>query len=814
MEITLQQLAKVINANIIKGNPQTLAKTVDTAITDSRSLVFAERTVFFALHGTTGRDGHTFIADLYERGVRAFVVDPQTTLPAALGDDCVVLAPNGLDMSRPYCPGCSNTSVEDVGTRHVASAFKAGIVADALTLSGAYMRSLLKPDAQVIAITGSRGKTTVKEMLATAIAPHKPTCRSPRSYNSTVGVPLSLWHLQPDTEVAIIEAGISRSGEMANLAQAIKPNIGIFTDLTDEHAEGFADIRAKAREKALLFSDCTVIFHTTANPIIGEELAAMYPDTEIIACASYEDIVSRVAAMLGIDNISTTPRIESRIDITESDTNTLTLAYDRYTCDLDGISTALDTVRRRTATNRQLAVALGDLPASERADGYAQLARILAAYHTVAVYTMGADIAAHAQAFTAQGIAVHDVSTLTAETPKNTTVYINSSDKAQAYSLYTSLCSRRNITRLEVNLDSLAYNFHHYRSLLPAQTGLVAMIKASAYGCGDIEIARTVQNIGADMVAVAVVDEGVALRRGGITLPIIVLDPWCENLGAIFANRLQPTLINADPAMLQTLEAHADACGVTTIDVHIKLDTGMHRVGLHEDEIDAFGALLDQHPRIRVQSMFSHLATADCLDLDAYTHQQLEAFSRMTARLQSHIGYPVRRHILNTAGITRFGHSHVYELARLGIGLYGLSPLDSADAAQLKPVARLVTSIINIAHYPAGATVGYGCHGVLTRPSVIATLPIGYADGIDRHLGNGGAKFAVNGHMCPTVGNICMDLCMIDITDIADTARVGDEVEIFGPQAPITNISDALDTIHYEVLARVSPRVRRVYFRE
>ena len=796
MEITVKQLAQAIKATISAapapaGNPQATATnpediTVSIALTDSRSLTEPDRSVFFALRTDVG-DGFRFIPQLYERGVRVFVTDKRRQLP--------------------QLPGAVFLVVDDV--------------MQALTASGAWMRDRLGDKAAVIAITGSRGKTVVKEMLCSALkqAGLEHVARSPRSYNSAVGVPLSLWTVKPDDTVAVIEAGISRDGEMQTLADEIRPTVGIFTDLTDEHDRGFASREHKIRQKALLFAGCShIIYNSRCDSSVGRVLGELYGrDRNLIACDDYAEMVRAAAGLLGVSLQSVPAPVQSRLDITESVGGT-TVAYDYFTCDRSGIAVGLDILRRRVPHAGPLTAIID--PAAGDAGS---LASMLRSYGVTRVITDSP------QTIT---------STMSPSDFYDSTVYINGCDKPAYHQLYTWLSNRRNITRMEINLDALAHNFRHYRSLLPQQTGLVAMIKASAYGCGDVQIARTLQSIGADALAVAVVDEGVSLRRGGVTLPIIVLDPYyetmCENMRAVFDYSLQPTIINPGEDTLTALETNADAAGVDTIDVHLKLDTGMHRVGLHEEQLPQFMEMLKRHPRIRLASMFSHLATADCLDMNDYTARQLDTFRRMTDYVLAHVGYPVKRHILNTAGITRFGHSHVYELARLGIGLYGLSPLGDGDAALLRPVARLVTSVINLSVYNPGDTVGYGCHGQITRPSVIATIPVGYADGIDRRLGNGGARFWIGGKLCPTIGNICMDLCMVDVTDLYDSiptlfgsasssdsllsdaagVHIGDEVEIFGPHAPITAISEALGTIHYEVLARVSPRVKRVYYRE
>lgn len=787
MKINISTLAHVLNADT-SGAAVLLDRDVTKAITDSRALLTPGDTVFFAIKTRIG-DGHEYIENLYARGVRVFVVDKGYDIPAVCSEAIFLLT-------------------ESVQT--------------ALLQSGAYIRSQLT--SPLIAITGSRGKTVVKEMLNAMACPVMTVSRSPRSWNSQTGVPLSLWEAAPDSGLYIFEAGTSRSGEMEALANVLRPTIGIFTTLTPEHAEGFGSEQQKCAEKLGLFASATDIIYIASDPAVDALMWQMYADRHLHPCHDYAEICRTAASLLGIgdehvEQALKFDRISDRIDFTDSSQNGV-LAYDEFTCDLTGISTALDIIRRRTALDHRTYAIVADLLCTPATEGqtYAKFFETLRHYGIDTLYAVGPIISRHARenrtalrcrcyGDTAEFIAaVHTLDLY------NATIYINGSMDHPLRDIERRLSNGRNVTRMEISLANLAHNFNYYRSIVPPTTSLIGMIKADAYGCGSVEVARTLQAHGAAMAAVAVVDEGVSLRRAGITMPILVLDPWCENLRAIFAYDLEPTLIQLDEKLLCLLEENASAEGRDTVPLHIKLDTGMHRVGLNEDELPALFNMLDRHPRIRIASVFSHLATADCLDLDEYTHMQLDRFRRMTDTIRAHIPYPVRRHILNTAGMYRFGREHVYEMARLGIGLYGISPFSDGGREDLRPVARLVTRIISRRRLPAGACVGYGCRGRLTRSSVIATIPVGYADGIDRRLGNGNAWFLVGDTRCPTVGNICMDLCMIDVTDVTDPTD--DHVTIFGEDAPIARLADTLGTIPYEVLASVSPRVKRVYYRQ
>lgn len=733
---------------------------IPNAITDSRTPADYPETVFFAIR-TSSDDGHKYLSEMYDKGIRAFVVSDATPL-ANKADAHIFISQNPRET----------------------------------LLQAATARRHLIP-YPIVAITGSRGKTVVKEQINALLVGEKKVARSPRSWNSHIGVPLSLWHLDPKADIGIIEAGVSHQGEMSALAQAINPTIGVFTSLTDEHDEGFTSLEQKCREKALLFQSCSTIFYNNNNEVVDRVIKQLYGDRKLIGISGDNTSLSgRVAAYILGHDVSTAhiQPLSGRIDITPTPEGA-SVAFDYYATDNDGVATALDYLRRRTDPSRDIVAILGARVEDS----------ILKRAGVTRVVSVGPGNGPDHYSD------VHSLaSALTTGDFRDATIYINGPEKSAYAALRDQLCSLRHITRLTVNLEALTHNFKQYRSMLPSHTGTIAMIKADAYGCGAIEVARTLQAAGADAFAVAVVDEGIALREAHVTRPILVLDPWCTNPHAIVSAGLQPTLISPDP----TIPAALNDCVPEgqTLNVHVKLDTGMHRLGLEPNQIKAFCEMIDRFPKLKVASTFSHLSTADCLNENQYTLGQLSLFNNMSGKLEHHLGYGIKRHILNTAGTRRFGNTdHAHDLVRLGIGLYGIDPLAGTEfTTPLLTVASLTTTIIAITEYDAGATVGYGRHGVLTRHSRIATLPIGYADGLNRRLSRGAASFEVAGVMCPTVGNICMDLCMIDVTDCPE-ARVGSSVEIFGPQAPIQRLADTLGTIPYEVLTWVSPRVKRVY---
>lgn len=781
MNITILDLAQAIGADIMTCVSDAEMRTVSKPLIDSRSLVSPEGTVFFALTGDSN-DGHKYIQDLYDRGVRVFVVSH---------------IPDNLDVDEGIFLIVANGDIEG-----------------ALLESASLVRERIH--IPVIAVAGSRGKTVAKELIAAAIGAEQKVYRSPRSWNSRLGVPLSLWHADNDAAAVIIEAGISESGEMARLERIIRPDVGVFTELTSEHADGFDSEQQKLDEKLSLFKNTrSVYFLEDAG--IKDSLYRACPDSEVIAVdGGLRELAVDVAIDLGIKRkravkaVETANIVSARLDISAPSVN-LCVASDNFTCDIDGIAVALDFLNRRIPASHRRIIALGEPWLN--GGSMNELVSILRHYGFTNVIPLSDEVEQdiHRYAPDFEIVPMPEESDVESEL-HGSTIYITGNDREAVDELRDTLSLSRHLTVMDIDLEALAHNYRYYKGLLPSETGIVAMIKASAYGCGDIEVARTLQSLGAQYLAVAVVDEGIALRHAGLTMPILVLDPLCRNPRAIVTNNLEPTIIAPDSHLLQILDRAAARHRPTPLPIHLKLDTGMHRVGLTAEQIEPFVEDLANYPHLRVASIFSHLATADDPAQDDYTREQLEKFNAMTDVAIEHLGYSPLLHILNTAGISRFASEHHHDMARLGLGLYGISPL-AGDTAPLKPVASLHSTIISLRELGPNDTVGYGRNGHLTRRSVIATLPVGYADGIDRHLGRGAVTFRVNGVDCPTVGNICMDLTMIDVTECPDI-KVGTEVEIFGSENPIEQLAKARGTITYEVLTSISPRIKRRYFRD
>lgn len=775
MKLNAIKLPSITSARYYNGMPQ--HRIVSTLLTDSRDLTNPEDTVFFAIK-TDANNGHHFIKSLYDNGVRVFFAEEPFQYPISMNDSMYIVVNSVLD---------------------------------ALQALGGYAREQSK--ATVIGITGSRGKTVLKENLYDILRDKINVVRSPRSYNSQIGVPLSLWQMDENTEVGIFEAGISQCGEMERLQKIIRPEIGVFTSLTDEHNAGFESMEQKADEKAKLFSESKVVFIPEDNPSILQAVAKNAPNAEIIEVNGGEKemalaVATYIAKGKGIEistHINFVDNITSRIDVIETLKNCL-IVYDSFTSDLRSVLDALNFAYRHLTPGRKFTFILCDPNSHIATQDLSKLLKDKYVNRFIGIGPSFKDFVCpdiicesfnDAQAF---------MNSRTISDFKDEVILVKGAAGTGAEEIKTLLEAPRHETVMEVDLGALTNNFNFFRSKLNPDTGIVAMVKAAGYGLGSLEIAKTLQNQGATYLAVAVIDEGVELRRAGITMPIIVMNPISTNYKALFDNRLEPSVFSIREYNM--LLENARKYSVTDYPVHIKLDTGMHRVGFLEDELDDLIKTLQKTPNLKAASVFSHLATADCLDQDEYTEMQLATFERMSEKIVNALPYKVLRHVLNTAGILRYPE-HQYDMARLGIGLYGVSPI---EGYRMQPVARLLSTIISLKNWDKGTTIGYGRKGVVKKPSVIATVPIGYADGLNRHLSNGGAYVLVNGVKCPIIGNICMDQCMVDVTEAK--AKLGDIVEIFGPNAPIERLSDTLDTIPYEILTSVSPRVKRIYFRE
>ncbi len=809
------------------GAECTYDAVVSSVITDSRSLFEPDKTLFVALR-TRGNDGHRYMGAMYRAGVRFFLAEHLTD---DVGDDACVLVVDDSEV--------------------------------ALQQLGRMVRGRI--GCPMLGVTGSAGKTIVKEWLFLMLAPSVFVTRSPRSYNSQIGVPLGLCSLETDAELAIVEAGISRSGEMQTLRDMILPDRVLLTSLTDEHSEGFVTRQEKAREKMSLAADASVVIYSADEPEYEAAAAALQPgvsrftwtlneaqgaslaidvktdeqatllhwryapgvsgEARMNFSATDIDVANAAAALAYLiasgydaefirEAFTRIYPIGTRLDVSEG-VNGCSIIYDKFTADYSSLPTALDFQRRRSTSGLSNTLIVSDMYRGSASwaqvmQKLSELCRLAGVSRMICVGVGLSSVARH----TARDIKTEfyagreDFESQVGPSDfSSELILIKGAPGFRFLEMAENLEARKHGTVLEVDLDAAVRNFNYFRQRLPQGTGIVAMVKAAGYGAGSIELSRTLQSQGAAYLAVAVVDEGIELRQAGITMPIMVMNPRSVNYKAIFAYGLEPEIYSLD--MLADVIAEAEKSGLNHYPVHIKLDTGMHRMGFTEDEIGQLCRMLQTTEAIRVLSVFSHLATADCPDMDEYTDGQLERFARMTQSIVELLGYDFKRHVLNTAGILRRPEHH-YDMVRLGIGLYGVTPFDAGE--QLATVSTLRTVISNIREWPAGEAIGYGRRGVLDQPSRIATLPIGYADGMNRRLGNGVGRVYINGSYAPVVGNICMDACMVDVTGI--DCRIGDTVEVFGPHVRVEEIAEAIGTIPYEVLTSVSPRVKKVYYRE
>ncbi len=797
-------------------------------LTDSRSLTYPEESLFFALKTHTG-DGHRYVRPLYERGVRNFVVSRLPADASEMPDANFLVSSSPLDSLHKLA-------------RHHRGRFH----------------------IPVIAITGSRGKTTVKEWLNQLLQSDVVITRSPRSYNSQIGVPLSVWELDDSSALGIFEAGISLPGEMKELKSILQPEIGIFTNIGAAHSAGFDSIEEKCREKASLLESCKCVIYNGDDELIGScvadapvtiawsrlrtdaplyvgnicesegttTLTYIYKGGEAhnlsvpmigghdienaIHCLAVmlylgvatEDIAKRMAAL--------TP-VGTRLELIEG-VNGCLLVHDNYTSDFNSLLPALDFMRRRNVSGRTSTVILSDLMhgSGDAANDYRMVGDLLTRAGVSRIIGIGSELKRNSDSFAGldarffesteaflKGMSTQDFS--------NELILIKGAPSFGFAHICELLEARQHETVLEINLDAVVENFNAFRSRIKPTTGIACMIKASGYGAGSHELARTLQAQGATYLAVAVHDEGAELRRAGITMPILVLNPTVDNFHAIFTDRLEPEIYSLD--FLKALIREAGRYGVKDFPVHIKIDSGMHRLGFRKETLPELIEVLKGSDAVAPRSIFSHLCAADDPLEDDYTRGQFEYFDECCRMLQDAFpGRRIIRHILNSTGITRFPE-HQLDMVRLGIGLYGIKTMNDGSQDNLRPVSSLHTVIISLKHWPAGTTIGYNRRGLLKRDSVIATVPIGYADGINRHLGYGNSSMVVKGVECPTVGSICMDACMIDVTDVPDV-RTGDRVEVFGDNMPVDRLAETLGTIPYEVLTSISQRVKRVYFRE
>lgn len=850
MRYTIEQIATLIGARQLgMGKSE-----ISYLLTDSRSLSFPEETLFFALR-TSRNDGHKYIPELYRRGVRNFVIQ-QHDFPIADFDGAnFLVVPDTL------------RALQRLAERH---------------------RDEFGID--VVGITGSNGKTMVKEWLYQTLRRRQggTVTRSPRSYNSQIGVPLSVWLLDEHTNIGLFEAGISQPGEMDALRDIIQPTIGVFTCLGTAHQENFRSMEEKCMEKLLLFHDAKALVYPSDDDVVsrcirrsafrGERVGWSRTDSRaeffvkdqhadddgraqttvvsyvwkgtpgqytipFIDEASVENSITcaATALYLGVTpeelavSMSQLEPVAMRLEVKQGQRG-LILINDSYNNDINALDIALDFMHRRTQGNAgRGTLVLSDIFQSGETPQvlYRQVSNLCVERGVKKFIGIGDEISSQAASIAVgEKYFFHSV-----EQFMQSKVFRSLHDEvvllkgARSFGfdhISEQLEQKVHETILEVNLSAVVDNLNYYRSFLKPDTKMVCMIKADAYGAGAEEIAKTLQDHHVDYLAVAVADEGVALRKAGIKSNIMVMNPEMSSFKTLFDYDLEPEVYSF--RLMDALIKAARREGITGWPVHIKLDTGMHRLGFSLEEVDEVVERLRHQMAIVPRSVFSHFVGSDSDDFNDFSERQFAIFDEGSKKLQAAFSHKILRHICNSAGIEHFP-GHQLDMCRLGIGLYGVDPYEPNGAnvtnetnganvtnetngahGPLRCVSTLKTTILQLRRVPAGDSIGYSRKTVVDRDSVIGAIPIGYADGLNRRLGNRRGYCLVNGQKAPYVGNICMDVAMIDVTDI--DCHEGDTVEIFGNDLPVSVLSDLLETIPYEVLTSVSNRVKRIYFEE
>lgn len=816
--LTTEEIRKIVgDQQEAKAEPV----LIHHVIIDSRSMLQPEHTIFVALKGAKF-DGHDFIPELFELGVKCFLVKDTYKTPKKLEGEIELIF------------------VKDtrVGLQQIA----------------AYQRSLFEPP--VISITGSNGKTIIKEWLGQVLAQKYAVAKSPKSYNSQVGVPLSIFGISPYHQVAILEAGISKVGEMEILQNIIKPNIGVFTNIGTAHEEGFASMGEKLREKAKLFEHAKYVIYRKEHDQIAEFLEAEFDAAQLIAwsdqpgadytltikkdlektkillikpdfqmftftvpfsdVASLENIRHVITTALtlgmlpkdiqsGIDHLKT---VDMRLTLKSGYNETL-IIDDTYNNDLAGLRLALDFMAAQRPKNRKVLILSDFMQVGQPEEVYQEVAQLIKHYGIDLLIGVGETIQVLEGEISCNTIFYKDTEALLEELQEDSfdsdLILVTGARVYGFERIVNKLQQRIHGTTLEINLNALTHNYNFYKTKVLPQTKIMVMVKAFAYGGGATEIANHLQQLRADYLAVAYTDEGVALREEGISLPIMVLNPAQESFHHLQKHNLEPVVYS--PTFYKQLGKYCRT-HQTTMKIHLDLDTGMHRLGFDQQQLADVKELTVQFPELEIASLYTHLVGADEAVHEDFSLHQLDLFSKMCQQIAGFLGFMPLRHALNSAGIIRYP-AYQFDMVRLGIGLYGVEVNGIYDAA-LRPISSLKTTISQIKTLDAGETIGYSRKGRLSSNGKIATIAIGYADGYDRRFSNGKGSVLIHGKKAPIIGNVCMDMCMVDITGI--DAKEGDEVIIYGPGISLKELASNIGTIPYELLTNISSRVKRVYY--
>ena len=819
MKFTADILASIVDGDLY-GDP---ANGFDTIVLDSRKPLLSGSALFVALSGKN-HDGHRYIKSMADKGCKVFLAE---------------MIPDGFDTTP-------------VSIVIVKDSLKA------LQLLGTYKRDLF--EGKVIGITGSNGKTIVKEWLSEVIGSRFNVIRSPRSYNSQTGVPLSAWFLEERYDYAILEAGISMPGEMEFLERIIKPDIGLITNIGDAHGENFSDIESKAIEKLLLFGGASVIIYPEDNDLLkqlieeeysaeqyelfswtltgrkasveGKIIARNLAETSIsVKCrgeemimeipfsdrASIENCMSVITASLtcGLsleqikEGVSSLMPVAMRMEMKRGINNTMIIG-DYYNSDPVSLRVGIEYLENHRDNGATIILSDFVQCGDNQEILYGEVADLINSSGVTRFIGIGKNLSRYHELFQGETHFYDSTSQFLAEfnTGKlgNEIILLKGARSFGFERISGVLEFQSHQTVLEINLDAITHNLSQIRKVINPGTKIMAMVKAFAYGSGAAEIASHLEFCRVDYLAVAYADEGVALRASGITIPILVMNPEKSAFETIIRYDLEPEIYSFQ--MLHTFLETASRFGLTDFPVHIKVDTGMHRLGFGKDECEVLAAVLASTEIVKVVSIFSHLSASDDPEYDGFTVKQADLLIEMADLIQDSLGYKPFRHILNSSGIYRFPE-YQFEMVRVGIGMYGVG-VESAE--NIIPVARFISMVSQVKTVPAGDPVGYGCRGVAEEEREIAIIPVGYADGLDIRLSEGNGELFVNGSLVPVVGRVCMDMCMVDVTGLA--VSEGDQVEIFGENITVEHLAKMSGTIPYDIITGISPRVKRVYLKE
>ena len=808
--LRFSEIAKIINGELFGS----LDGNVKYLLTDSRKVKSVEDVLFFAIPGEF-HDGNHYVEGLESKGVRFFVVSKQPWIESS--NASYILVDNVID------------ALQKIATN--------------------WRKRFHIP---VIGITGSNGKTIVKEWLAQMLEGESRVTRNPGSYNSQIGVPLSVWLLNSDSQIGIFEAGISQPTEMKHLEEIIQPTIGVFTNIGDAHQENFNSFENKLDEKLILFRRSDVLVYNDQGDWIAEKIKnkcneqklfswSFNNDADVVAFqksevieirhkelnfevtlpfhdkASVENLMHSITTLiyLGytadymVSAVAKLLPVAMRLE-QKAGKNNNTIINDSYNSDLGSLSNALDYLSQQNQHSRKVII-LSDIFQSGFAKDnlYKEVAVLLHAHKPDLLVGVGPDLIRYKSNFHVNAQFYNStrelISNLNEVNLRDATVLLKGSRSFQFEQIDRLLENKSHRTVLGVNLNALGENLNYFKSLLKKDVGVIAMVKAFSYGSGSHEIAQVLDYYRVSYLAVAFADEGVDLRTRGIQLPIMVMNPTEIDFSNLITFNFEPVIFDFE--MLEKLSNFLQKNGERKFPVHVKINTGMNRSGFNGEDISRLISRFKATNAMELKTAFTHLAAADEPQHDAFTHEQVAKYSRLVSQLELGLDYKIGKHVLNSAGIERFPE-YQFDFVRLGIGLYGVSAVNH----DLKHVGRLSTQIAQLRNVQVGETVGYGRKGEVKEPKTIATIPIGYADGFRRALSNGLGKVWIKDRLVPVIGNVCMDMTMIDVTGL--DVEEGDEVVIFGPELPIQKVAEWYDTIPYEILTNVAARVKRVYTKE